>query len=262
MFDRGYSDVRCQCTVGVSVLQSYGDRSVPVLADRSLLHFSLLQAGGVQSVVSLQPGEAYAHSCPKEIFMKRIAEATRVIIVGALCSIAFAPAARAGCGGSSESVPRGLTPPAAVRAGYLPASFALRADDSEDASIVWLCQITFTSRGTPGIPDGTVIDAGYATWHADGTEIMNSGRPPITSSFCMGVWKQVGRSTFRLNHVALSWDTSGMNFVGRASIKEQITVDRIGNGYNGTFTIDQFDTSGNVLAHITGEVTGRRITVN
>ena len=78
----------------------------------------------------------------------------------------------------------------------------------------------------------------------------------------MGVWKQVGRSTFRLNHVALSWDTSGLNFVGPASIKEQVTVDRTGNGYTGTFTIDQFDASGNVLAHITGEVTGRRITVN
>ena len=125
-----------------------------------------------------------------------------------------------------------------------------------------LWQITFTSKDTPGILDGTVIDAGYATWHADGTEIMNSGRPPITSSFCMGVWKQVGRSTFRLNHVALSWDTSGLNFVGPASIKEQVTVDRTGNGYTGTFTIDQFDASGNVLAHITGEVTGRRITVN
>ena len=194
--------------------------------------------------------------------MKPIAKAALVITVAALCSIAFAPAARAGCSGSNDSVPRGLTPTSTARVGYLPASFALRADDSEDASIVGLWQITFTSKDTPGIPDGAVIDAGYATWHADGTEIMNSGRPPITGSFCMGVWKQVGRSTFRLNHVALSWDTSGMNLVGPASVKEQVTVDRTGNGYKGTFTIDQFDTSGNVLAHITGEVTGRRITVN
>src|SRR5436190_19053471 len=137
--------------------------------------------------------------------MRPIAKAALVIMVAGLCSIAFAPAARAGCSGS-ESVPHGVTPPLKAGGGYLPASFALRADDGEDASIVGLWQITFTSKDTPGIPDGTVIDAGYATWHADGTEIMNSGRPPITSSFCMGVWKQVGRSTFRLNHVALSWD--------------------------------------------------------
>jgi hypothetical protein len=138
----------------------------------------------------------------------------------------------------------------------------LRDDASEDATIVGLWHITFTSKDTPGIPDGTVIDAGYATWHADGTEIMNSARPPLTSSFCMGVWKQVGRSTFRLNHIGLSWDASGMNFVGQASIKEEVTIDRTGDGYRGTFTIDQFDTLGNVLVHITGEVTGRRITVN
>ena len=153
-------------------------------------------------------------------------------------------------------------PTSTARTGYLPASFALRADDSDDASIVGLWQVTFTSKDTPGIPDGTVIDAGYATWHADGTEIMNSGRPPITGNFCMGVWKQVGRSTFKLNHRALSWDTSGVNFVGPATIKEQVTVDRTGNRYKGTFTIDQFDTSGNVLAHVAGEVTGHRITVN
>ena len=194
--------------------------------------------------------------------MKAIARAVLVITVAALCSIGFAPAAHAECGASNDSVPRGLTPSSTPRAGYLPASFALRVDDSEDASSVGLWQVTFTSKDTPGIPDGTVIDAGYATWHADGTEIMNSGRPPITGSFCMGVWKQVRRSTFRLNHVALSWDASGLNLVGPASIKEQVTVDRTGNGYRGTFTIDQFDTSGNVLAHIAGEVTGRRITVN
>ena len=194
--------------------------------------------------------------------MRPIAKAAFVIMVAGLCSIAFAPAARAGCSGSRESVPHGVTPPLTAGGGYLPASFTLRADDGEDASIVGLWQITFTSKDTPGIPDGTVVDAGYATWHADGTEIMNSGRPPITSSFCMGVWKQVARSTFRLNHVALSWDTSGVNFVGPASIKEEVTVDRTGNGYKGTFVIDQFDSSGNVLAHITGEITGRRITVD
>ncbi len=91
------------------------------------------------------------------------------------------------------SVPHVLTPSSTHRAGYLPASFALRDDDSEEASIVGLWQVTFTSKDTPGIPDGTVVDAGFATWHADGTEIMNSGRPPITGNFCMGVWKQVRR---------------------------------------------------------------------
>jgi len=37
-----------------------------------------------------------------------------------------------------------------------------------------------------GIPDGVPLDDGYATWHSDGTEIMNSGRVPKTGSF---VWE-------------------------------------------------------------------------
>ena len=32
------------------------------------------------------------------------------------------------------------------------------------------------------LPDGTVIDNGYVTWHADGTEILNSSRPPISAT--------------------------------------------------------------------------------
>jgi hypothetical protein len=183
-----------------------------------------------------------------------------IVLFGTL----FAPAASAGCGSPAD-----LTSPA-VRphpswpsdAGYRPASFLLAADRGEDAAIVGLWHVTFTSKNTPGIPDGAVIDAGYATWHGDGTEIMNSGRPPITGSFCMGVWEQVARSTFRLNHVALSWDASGMNLVGPASIREEVTVDQTGNAYTGTFTIDQFDNAGNTLAHVTGRVTGQRITVN
>src|SRR5262245_23104935 len=113
----------------------------------------------------------------------RMAVVTLVIVVG---STAFAPTASAGCAPTIDPArPDRLAP--TNGAGYRPVSFVLYDDrDSEDPSIVGLWQITFTSKDTSGIPDGTVIDAGYATWHADGTEIMNSGRPPITSSFCMG----------------------------------------------------------------------------
>jgi hypothetical protein len=48
----------------------------------------------------------------------------------------------------------------------------------------------------PG-PNGAtiVIDDGYSQWHADGTEIMNSGaHAPNTSNFCLGVWAQIGPS--------------------------------------------------------------------
>jgi hypothetical protein len=54
-----------------------------------------------------------------------------------------------------------------------------------------------------GPPDDTPIDSGYVQWHSDGTEIMNSGRPPQNGDFCLGVWEKTGRSRYKLNHFAL-----------------------------------------------------------
>ncbi len=136
-------------------------------------------------------------------------------------------------------------------------------ESEHSAGIVGLWDVKFVSVGTPGIPDGTVIDQAYVVWHSDGTEIMNSNRPAISSNFCLGVWKQIGRRTIKLNHFAKAWDMdTGKTFVGPANIKEQVVLDRDENSYHGTFTIDQFDTNGNVLAHVTGTLTGVRITVD
>jgi hypothetical protein len=134
--------------------------------------------------------------------------------------------------------------------------------DSDLAPIVGLWKFKFVSKDSRGIPDDTVIDEGYATWHSDGTEIMNSGRAPMTSNFCMGVWKKTRRSTYKLNHFGLSWDPAGTFFIGPANIKEEVTLDNKGNRYFGTFTIDQFDTSGNLLGHVAGLVTAERITAD
>ena len=132
----------------------------------------------------------------------------------------------------------------------------------QSAGIVGLWNVKFVSVGTPGIPDGTVIDQALVVWHSDGTEIMNSGRPAISSNFCMGVWKQIGQRGFKLNHYAKSWDmVNGTTYVGPANIKEDVILNRFGDKYRGTFTINQYDTNGNVLAHITGTLTGERITV-
>jgi hypothetical protein len=145
-----------------------------------------------------------------------------------------------------------------------PASLQLLSNhDSSSASIVGFWNFTFVSEGNPGIPDGTVIDAGYVAWHSDGTEFTNSGsRPPMTGNFCMGVWKQTKHSTFKLNHFGLSWDPTGTVFIGPANIRSEVTVDRGKQSYSGTFTIDQYDTNGNLLAHIAGNVTAQRITAD
>lgn len=129
------------------------------------------------------------------------------------------------------------------------------------SGIVGFWHVTFISRGTGFIPDGTVVDMGFSQWHSDGTEILNSSRPPATSNFCLGVWEKTGPSTYKLNHFALSSDLNG-NMVGPANIRENVTLGAQGTTYAGTFSIDQYDTSGNLLAHIVGDIKATRITVD
>ena len=134
-----------------------------------------------------------------------------------------------------------------------PGSLNLVSDHANFDPIVGFWQATFVS-------DGQTIDSAYVQWHADRTEIMNSSRDPRTQSFCMGVWKRVG-SNYTLNHFALSFDSSG-NEIGPANIRENITLDHTGMSYSGTFTIDQYDLSGNLLVHLEGGVTATRITAD
>ena len=185
----------------------------------------------------------------------------------AVCATVFMPTARADCGSytsmGQKPVPAPAQRPLLRAIAYRLTTPAVAArDDDNDAAIVGMWKVQFVSEGTNGIPDGTMIDSAYAQWHSDGTEIMNSGRPPITSSFCLGVWKKTGESTYKLNHFALSWDPSGTVFVGPANIRENVTLNAQGNSFSGTFTIDQFDTNGNTLAHIVGKINAQRVTAD
>jgi hypothetical protein len=59
----------------------------------------------------------------------------------------------------------------------MPATFLHVSD--RDESIVGLWKFKMIAKNSKGIPDGTEVDFGYATWHSDGTELTNSGlRPP------------------------------------------------------------------------------------
>jgi hypothetical protein len=149
-------------------------------------------------------------------------------------------------------------------------------DDDDDASIVGLWQFVFSSEGNNVppflIPDKAPLDAGYAQWHSDETEIMNSGRDPATGNFCLGTWKRIGPRRYKLNHFALSWDNTGKFctpepgapscFVGPTNIREEIVVDRQGNTYSGHVTIDQYDADNNFKFRLTGSVSANRITVD
>jgi hypothetical protein len=137
------------------------------------------------------------------------------------------------------------------------ASFSrVASQEGADDRIVGFWKVKFISEGNTGIgiPDGTVLDNAFVQWH--------SSRPPATSSFCLGVWQKSGPSSYELNHFALSSDLSG-NLIGPTQIREEITLNHRADQYEGTFTIDQYDVSGNFLPpHIAGRVTATRITVN
>lgn len=202
--------------------------------------------------------------------------------VGALViATSVASTANAACADVTPLSKRFRPEPAAYRytsIGIAPAMAAAAGGSSSDGSalIVGMWQFTFVSDGNNVapffIPDGAPLDAGYAQWHSDGTEIMNSSRAPATSSFCLGVWEAGGTRTYKLNHFALSWDDTGALcvpapgatscFVGPANIREKVTVDPHGDTYSGTVTIEQYDTSGHLLFRLQGLVSAQRITAN
>lgn len=172
-----------------------------------------------------------------------------------LGALAIAPAAWAGCGdgvlkapASWQAAPRDAANPLLIRVADLPA---------HAPSIVGMWSVTFTAGGN-------MIDFGYAVWHADGTEFMNSGgRAPATQNFCLGVWNQTSLLGYRLNHYALSYDqvTGALN--AKVNIKENVVLDPRGNSFGGTFTIDAYDPkNGTLLQHVGGTITGQRVTVN
>jgi hypothetical protein len=65
---------------------------------------------------------------------------------------------------------------------------------------------------------------------------------------------------YKLNHFPISWDQNS-NLVGVANLREEIFLSRDGKSFTRTFTIDQYDPSGNTLAHLIGVVSATRITV-
>jgi hypothetical protein len=155
---------------------------------------------------------------------------------------------------------------------FRPASLLMISEhDSDDVSIVGFWKVAFTSKGNePNIPDGAPIDSGYVQWHSDGTEIMNSGRPPQNGDICLGVWERTGRSKYKLNHFANGnvIDPTNPTAIGLpggpTQIVEDIILSRDGNHYVGMFTLDAYDTNHALLpgGHIIGVITATRITIH
>jgi hypothetical protein len=150
---------------------------------------------------------------------------------------------------------------------FLPSS--LLRISAETDPIVGMWHVTFTAQGNEvGPPNGVPIDNALVTWHSDGTELMNSARPPQDGDFCMGIWKKTGKKSYKLNHFAwLGNDTANApggigNPSGPTRFFEEITLSPDGKSYTGKFTLDAYDTLGNQVAHIVGTIAATRITLD
>jgi hypothetical protein len=202
--------------------------------------------------------------------MKPVSHAVVTTLAGIVVSALFASTANAGCVDLPAPQGKGRVIQAAYQGRVRLASVGAQGDGPQ---IVGMWKFVFASDGNNVapffIPDGAPLDVGYAQWHSDGTEIMNSSRDPATSNFCLGTWAAKGDHTYTLSHFALSWDNTGhlctppsgatSCFVGPSAIHEEVVVDPHGNTYTGTVTIDQYDTAKHLLFHLAGKVTAERI---
>ena len=135
-----------------------------------------------------------------------------------------------------------------------PASGEVASAAAQHPTIVGLWRVTFVSGGQ-------TVDEGFDQWNTGGTEILNDTPPPATGNVCLGVWTQTGGFSYKLKHPSWTFDASG-NLNGTVIIREQPVVAPNGNSFQGPFTLDAYDLSGNFLWHADGTITGRRITAD
>ncbi|HTQ58102.1 MAG TPA: hypothetical protein VMI94_26740 [Bryobacteraceae bacterium] len=103
---------------------------------------------------------------------------------------------------------------------------------------------------------GVEIDNAFDAWTSDGLEILNDYTDPIEDNVCLGTWTQPTPGTYKLEHPSWTFDTSG-NLTGTVFILETVTVS--GDEFNGTYTINVYDTSGNPVGSYSGTVKAVRI---
>jgi len=171
-----------------------------------------------------------------------------------------APGAKAACSPPSKAR-FGLTPPEPnflLDEGNVARASDEKREEEKEASIVGLWHIFFVSGGQP-------FDEGFDEWHSDGTEVLNDTAPPQPANgagtVCLGVYKKIAPGTYKLRHPFWSFDASG-NLAGSGVILETVTLDEDGDSFQGTFTFDQFNLSGNLIFEATGTLSAKRITVD
>jgi hypothetical protein len=161
-----------------------------------------------------------------------------------LLALTAAGAANAGCmmgaphQSSGSKQPAATFVPSVYRPGITAGSF-VKTDyfGQYDEGIVGLWQFQLSGYPAP--------DWGTQAWHGDGTELMFSGgQDPETGDVCQGVWRQIGKDTFTLNHIAMGWNQPGGSFVLRVHLHEIIKLNPAGTEFTGTYTLTGYCESG------------------
>lgn len=190
--------------------------------------------------------------------------ATRIAMFGLAIAFfaVFAASANAQCGVSlngdrpvfpTRSVFQEMRAPTAFQELHAPIKEAGDLFASEP-TIVGLWDVKFIS-------DNVVVDEGFDQYHSDGTEILNDTPPPATGNVCLGVYKTPATRSIKLRHPSWIYDPTNTFVIGRATILEQVNLDRGGNSFTGTFTIQFRDLDGNPIApDFSGQLRGDRIT--
>lgn len=198
------------------------------------------------------------------------------LVLAGIATLGLSTVSHAGCAPTqlSDALKAAPVPGGAMNISSSAGSFVRVTDRDSGRTIVGLWKFEMIAKSTPThqnpMPDGTLIDFGTASWHADGTELQMSGiRNPSDGDVCQGVWQRVGDGTYVLNHYALAW-TNG-TYTGPVNIRARVTVDPSGNRYSGWFATvvylaspvpgHEFDET-TVLASITGTFTATRVTMH
>jgi hypothetical protein len=214
----------------------------------------------------LSSSELFEQQLQGDDFMKTVSKMFRAVLGFVLMGAFLTAMAAAQCGLSTKTIK-----PSAWQPEYgEPYQRMILVDqhDGREASIVGMWHVIFTAQTMNGAPFSGVIDNSVVVWHRDGTEIMNSARPAQDGDFCLGVWTRTGKLKYYLNHIPWQGnDTenapSGIgNPQGGAQLIEKVTLNPNGNCYSGTFTLDAYDTSGNLTVSFTGVLAATRITTS
>lgn len=183
-----------------------------------------------------------------------------------LCCVSFCASANASSCGSAA---KGASGVAALQSrGLVPISEVQEAAQSNsednDDSIVGLWHVFFLVPPSPEIPSG-VFDEGFDQFHSDGLEILNDSAEPQPANgagtVCLGVYKKIGRRSYKLKHPFWSVDELG-HTSGSGVILETIKLSADARSFQGSFTFISYDLKGVEIpnSRVEGHLKAERIT--